>query len=114
MTDAANTELEGTTLSVYLYAVHRGKPVGPRDAMKGVNDSSPSVTYRHLQKLEDMGLVQKTNLANILSSVKQALRGTHGWGVVDSQDVALLASFLGYINRNLSFSRSTTKLKLTI
>jgi hypothetical protein len=57
---AANKdELEGITLSVYLYAVKKGTPVGPRDAMKGANLSSPSVAYRHLEKLEDLGLMQK-------------------------------------------------------
>jgi hypothetical protein len=55
MPNANNEELEGITLSVYLYIVKKGKPVGPRDVMKGANLSSPSVAYRHLQKLEDMG-----------------------------------------------------------
>ncbi len=59
MPNANNEELEGITLSVYLYAVKKGKPVGPRDVMKGVHLSSPSVAYRHLQKLEDLGCLQK-------------------------------------------------------
>ena len=33
--------------------------MGPRDVMKGANLSSPSVAYRHLQKLEDSGYLQK-------------------------------------------------------
>jgi DNA-binding transcriptional ArsR family regulator len=57
---AANKdELEGITLSVYLYAVKKGAAVGPRDVVKGAHLSSPSVAYRHLEKLEDMGLLQK-------------------------------------------------------
>ncbi len=59
MTRVNNEELQGITLDVYLHAVRKGKPVGPRDVMKGVNLSSPSVAYRHLQKLEDLGYLQK-------------------------------------------------------
>ena len=61
MTDSKKEDLEGITLSVYLYVVKKGKPVGPRDVMKGVNLSSPSVAYRHLQKLEDLGYLQKND-----------------------------------------------------
>ena len=61
MTDSKKEDLEGITLSVYLHAVKKGKPVGPRDVMKGANLSSPSVAYRHLQKLEDLGYLQKND-----------------------------------------------------
>jgi hypothetical protein len=47
-----NQDLERITLKVYLYVMKKGKPVGPRDIIKGVNLSSPSVDYRHLQKLD--------------------------------------------------------------
>ena len=57
MADVEN--LEGLTLAVYLYAVKRGRPVGPRDVMKGLKLSSPSVAYRHLQKLEDASYLAK-------------------------------------------------------
>ncbi len=43
MPDAKKEELEGITLSVYLYVVKKGKPVGPRETMKGAKLSSPSV-----------------------------------------------------------------------
>ena len=68
-------ELEGITLSVYLYAVKRGKPVGPRDVMKGANLSSPSVAYRHLQKLEDLGYLQKNNYGEYVAKAKAIVRG---------------------------------------
>jgi hypothetical protein len=45
----ANEELEGNTLNVYAYVVHKGKPVGTRDVTRGANLSSPSVAHRHLQ-----------------------------------------------------------------
>ena len=75
MPNPSNEELEGITLSVYLYAIRKGKPVGPRDVMKGANLSSPSVAYRHLQKLEDMGYLQKNNYGEYLIKDKARVRG---------------------------------------
>ena len=75
MPNASNEELEGITLSVYLYIVKKGKPVGPRDVMKGASLSSPSVAYRHLQKLEDMGYLQKNNHGEYLTKNKAYVRG---------------------------------------
>jgi len=75
VTSADKEELEGITLSVYLYAVKKGTPVGPRDVMKGANLSSPSVAYRHLQKLEDLGYLQKNNYGEYITKGKANVRG---------------------------------------
>lgn len=48
-----------TTFQIYLYLVKVDEPTGPRDIMRGINQSSPSVVHRHLQKLFDLGLVDK-------------------------------------------------------
>jgi len=48
---------------------------GPRDVMRGVNLSSPSVAYRHLQKLENMGLLTKNELGNYVVKEKVSVRG---------------------------------------
>lgn len=74
MTDAG-IQLEGITLSVYLYVVKRGRPVGPRDVMKGVKLSSPSVAYRHLQKLEDAGYLAKNEYGEYTVMRKANIRG---------------------------------------
>ena len=74
MTDAA-IQLEGITLSVYLYVVKRGRPVGPRDVMKGIKLSSPSVAYRHLQKLEDAGYLAKNEYGEYTVTRKANIRG---------------------------------------
>lgn len=68
-------ELEGITLSVYLYVVKKGSPVGPRDAMKGAHLSSPSVAYRHLEKLEDLGLLQKNEYGEYVVKRKAHVGG---------------------------------------
>jgi len=71
-------ELEGTTLKVYLYVVKQDKPVGPRDVMRGVNLSSPSVALRHLQKLEALGLLQKNIHGEYVIKEKVNIKG-HFW-----------------------------------
>lgn len=63
---------------MYLHAVKKGKPVGPRDVMKGVNLSSPSVAYRHLQKLEDQGYLQKNEYGEYTVKRKAHIDG-HVW-----------------------------------
>lgn len=68
-------ELEGTTLKVYVYVVKESKPVGPRDVMRGVNLSSPSVAYRHLQKLENLGLLEKTTYGQYIVKEKTSIKG---------------------------------------
>lgn len=72
----ANTEgLEGTTLNVYLHVVKKGKPVGPREVMKALNLSSPSVAYRHLEKLEDLGYLQKNEYGEYIPKNKAHIPG---------------------------------------
>ena len=78
MTDSKKEDLEGITLNVYLHAVKKGKPVGPRDVMKDANLSSPSVAYRHLQKLEDLGYLQKNDYGEYTVK-RRAHIGGHAW-----------------------------------
>lgn len=75
LTDADNKKLEGITLAVYLHAVKKGKPVGPRDVMKSIKLSSPSVAYRHLQKLEDTGYLAKNEYGEYTVKRKATIRG---------------------------------------
>jgi hypothetical protein len=75
LTNGINTELEDISLNVYLYVVKQGKPVGPRDVMKGAHLSSPSVSYRHLQKLEDLGLLNKNQYGEYVVKQKVNMRG---------------------------------------
>ncbi len=78
MSTANSGELEGITLSVYLYVVKQGKPVGPREVMKGANLSSPSVAYRHLEKLETLGLLQKNEHGEYTAKGKAHVKG-YAW-----------------------------------
>ena len=68
-------ELNASTFQSYLYLVKAGKPVGPRDLMRGANLSSPSVAYRNLQKLMDLGLVIKDEYGNYVVKEKKGMKG---------------------------------------
>jgi hypothetical protein len=78
VTHLVEEELEGNTLSVYAYLVKEGKPVGTRDVTRGANLSSTSVAYRHLQKLEALGLIQKNEYDDYTVKAKAAVKG-HLW-----------------------------------
>jgi hypothetical protein len=78
MTTLDCEELEGTTLNVYAFVVKEGKPVGPREVMRGANLSSPSTAYRQLQKLESFGLIEKNVYGAYVTREKASIRG-HLW-----------------------------------
>jgi hypothetical protein len=68
-------ELNPTLFHTYVFLVKVGKPVGPRDLMRGANLSSPSVAYRNLQKLMDLGLVVKDEYGNYVAKEKVGMKG---------------------------------------
>ena len=68
-------ELNATTFQTYVYLVKIGKPIGPRDLMRGADLSSPSVAYRNLQKLMDLGLVVKDEYGNYVVKEKTGMKG---------------------------------------
>ena len=72
---AANEELNSILFQSYVFLVKVGKPIGPRDLMRGANLSSPSVAYRNLQKLVDLGLVVKDDYGNYFVKEKKGLKG---------------------------------------
>ena len=75
LSHSPDEKLEGTTFTVYTYVVKQGRPVGTRDVMRGAKLSSPSVAYRHLQKLEAMGLLQKNEYGEYIVKEKATIRG---------------------------------------
>jgi len=68
-------EIEGTTFRVYLYMMKMSNSVGPRDIMRGLNLSSPSIAYRHLQKLIDLGVVEKDSQGDYKIKEKRSFEG---------------------------------------
>ena len=55
--------------------VHVGKPVGTRDVTRGASLSSPSVAHRYLQKLEDLGLIERNQYGNYVLKEKTGVSG---------------------------------------
>ena len=73
------SDLRGRTLKVYLFLIKAGKAVGVRELQRGLDLSSPSVAYHHLEKLERMKLVEKDQYGE--------------YAVVKNVDVNILQSF---------------------
>jgi len=71
----SDNELNATAFHTYVYLVKAGKPVGPREVMRGANLSSPSVAYRNLQKLIDLDLVLKDDYGNYIAKEKVGVKG---------------------------------------
>ncbi len=62
-------ELTNVTFKIYLHLVKTDEPTGPRDIMRALDITSPGVVHRHLQKLADLGWVNKDEYGRY--SVKQ-------------------------------------------
>jgi hypothetical protein len=60
--------LNGTTLEVYRFLLTHGEPAGPREIMRSLELSGPSVSSFHLQKLERMGLIRKNEATGLYSA----------------------------------------------
>jgi predicted DNA-binding transcriptional regulator len=74
------SELKGKTLLVYWYMLERSShSVGVREIQRELKFSSPSIAVHHLQKLQDLGLVDK--------------RGTGEYVLVGEVKVGILRMF---------------------
>jgi hypothetical protein len=78
LTNVNADELEGTTLNVYAFVVKEGKPIGPREVMRAINLTSPSIAHWHLQKLEALGLLAKNEYGEYTVKEKVGVSG-HLW-----------------------------------
>jgi len=58
--DVLESEMKGKTLLVYWYLVQQPThTVGVREVQRALGFSSPSIAVHHLEKLQDLGLIQK-------------------------------------------------------
>jgi hypothetical protein len=71
-------ELDGNTLRIYAALANSDKPLGPREVTRIVHLSSPSVAYRNLQKLEELGLIEKNSFGEYTVKQRQKVKG-HFW-----------------------------------
>lgn len=68
-------DMDVVTFRAYLQLVKAGEPVGPRDLKRRANLSSPAVSHRVLQKLADLGLVEKDAYGRYSVKEKMGLKG---------------------------------------
>jgi len=68
-------ELDVNTFNMYLHLVKVGAPVGPREILRALSVSSPSVVHRHLQKLVDLGWVEKDAYGRYFVTRKIGFKG---------------------------------------
>ena len=80
MPNLGKTELEGTTLRVYAFVANAGKPVGTHEIMRGAHVASSGATYKHLQRLEYLGLLAKNDYGNYVLKRKIGVKGYHWIG----------------------------------
>jgi len=53
------SHLRGNTALIYWYMIKRSSPTGVREVQRALGLSSPSVAHHHLEKLKELGLVEK-------------------------------------------------------
>ena len=63
----AFSELKGNTLLVYLCLFRNPAPTGVREVQRKLDFSSPTLAAYHLEKLENLGLIQKTSEGYVLT-----------------------------------------------
>jgi DNA-binding transcriptional ArsR family regulator len=54
------SEIHGTTLRVYWFLFKSPRPVGVRETQRALSLSSPSIALYHLEKLRELGVVDKS------------------------------------------------------
>jgi len=66
-------ELRGKTWKVYWLLLKNARPMSVREVQKALHFSSPSVAQHHLERLCDLGLIQKKNIGGnyaLISEIK--------------------------------------------
>ncbi len=75
------SELKGKTLLIYWYLIQQSShTAGAREVQRALRFSSPSIAVHHLEKLQDLGLVEK--------------RGTGDYMLVEEVKVGILRFFM--------------------
>jgi hypothetical protein len=57
---SSQKKLTGTTWDVYLCVLTSGEPIGVRDVWRNLKLSSPSLAQYHINKLQDLKLIETT------------------------------------------------------
>ena len=103
--------LRGKTLTVYLYLLKHGKAMGVREIQKALGFSSPSVAFHHLDKLVELGVVEKDQYDRYVLARKVDTGILHSFvsiGGINLPRLGFYAAFfttiaVGYVLLNRSF-----------
>ncbi len=68
-------ELRGRAWKVYWLLLKEGNPMSAREVQKALHFSSPSVAHHHLERLTELGLVEKHNIGGNYSLVGEVKIG---------------------------------------
>jgi DNA-binding transcriptional ArsR family regulator len=74
-TAKAESELRGSTLRVYWYVFKKGEGAGVREIQRALGMASPSTALHHLEKLRELGLVEKDKFGQYVM-VREVKLGT--------------------------------------
>ncbi|MGD8545483.1 MAG: hypothetical protein PVH12_04845 [Candidatus Bathyarchaeota archaeon] len=73
--DKLDYALRGKSWKVYWLLLKKGDPMSVREVQKTLRFSSPSVANHHLERLNELGLVQKHNIGGTYSLVGEVKIG---------------------------------------
>jgi hypothetical protein len=73
-------DTNSTIFNIYAHLIKLGKPAGPREVMNALNLSSPAVAHRGLQKLVDLGIVEKDAYGQYSAKEKVSFKGYFWFG----------------------------------
>jgi hypothetical protein len=73
-----DTDLEGTALSVYAFIARADGPVGTREITRSMKLSNVSVAHYHLQRLENLDLIEKNGNGDYIPKKRVSVDG-HVW-----------------------------------
>ena len=108
------TVIKGTTLDIYFYLLRKKDAAGVREIQRSLGLSSPSVSSYHLEKLENLEVVQKNRFGNYEVSKKIDIGALKQFVMVGNYTlprflfytIFISIVFLGYILFFLTFPLS--------
>ena len=115
--DQVNYEsaIKGTTLEIYFYLLRKKEPAGVREVQRSLGLSSPSVSSYHLDKLENLEVIQKNRFGNYEISKKIDIGALNQFVIIRNftlprflfYAVFVSIMFTGYLLFFLTFPLST-------
>lgn len=88
--------LRGKTLKVYLYILGKGEPVGIREVQRALGFSSPSIAVHHLEKLRELGVVERDQYGRFVLARKVDVDVLRAFATIGRFTVPRLAFYAAF------------------